>query len=444
MIPLAAERRHHTSRPLTEVTVGPGIRGRALWTLLDRLRQTRWKFLPRSGTSLTRAGVYYVVILLVVGTVAVTRQINVMLILAGMLFGPIIYNWRLASAIARSIKVRRLLPSGVCAGDLVVVRVEVTNTASRNAVCAVRLVDRIVRLRPVPGSVEHEVALVVPYLPPGETVTLTYEGRLAKRGHYRLGPLVIVTQFPFGLVERCVTLPLEDELVVCPRLGKLTPRWRAKRRDPFESSHARSQRETRQGEEFFGVREWQRGDSLRWIHWRRSAKHGRWVVRQFECPKNQDLALLVDFISNGQPEEEQEYTIRFAATLLAEMCREGGNTVFFGLAGKESFWIHGPASSSLVRLGLEGLAEAEPAGGESLPGLWMKCAEALRPGGEVLLLSPRGEEAWELVRSTNNKAAGNRTATSVRVLKIPSPEVGELFFDAEAHGLPRPSGEVDR
>lgn len=394
------------------------------------LRFLRQWYQALSGIALTRAGIYYLVILSVVAAVAVVRQINIMLILAGMLLGPIVYNLRLAGLFARALKVRRLLPAGVCAGDLVVVRLEVTNTASRRAACALRISDEVLRVRPGQPTEQGRPTVIIPYLGPGETAVFSYEARLMRRGRYRFGPLVVTTEFPFGLVERKVIIPLHDELVVCPRLGKLTRRWRFESREPIETVPQRSGRESRQGEEFFGVREWQRGDSLRWIHWRSSARHRKWVVRQFELPRNQDLALLVDLArqpSQTIPEPHLEYLLSFAATLLAQTAREGGGNIFFGVAARRNFWMHGPMSSSLLRITLEHLAEVEPADEDSLAALWTACQTVVAPGTRTVVISWRAREVAGVLRAVNAKSAGSRPASPPQVLQVPGPDVDQIF-----------------
>src|SRR5205823_4067005 len=48
------------------------------------------------------------------------------------------------------------------------------------------------------------------------------------------------------------------------------------------------------GSELFGVREYRRGDSLRRIHWRSSARRGELVAREYEPPGLHLLGLFLD------------------------------------------------------------------------------------------------------------------------------------------------------
>ena len=72
-------------------------------------------------TVICREGWYYLVVLGFVVGGALMRQINLLLIIAGMMAGPLLYNWREVIASLKGLHVRRKLPEGICAGDLLVV-----------------------------------------------------------------------------------------------------------------------------------------------------------------------------------------------------------------------------------------------------------------------------------------------------------------------------------
>lgn len=382
---------------------------------------------------LTQAGVYYLAILTVVAVVAIMRQINLMLILAGMLLGPLIYNWRLTRRALQKVHIRRLVPQAVCAGDLVVVQLEVVNLSKRSSLYALRLVDHITPLGPVLKGETWDVPLFVPYLAPGEKSVLSYEGRIEYRGRYQFGPLVVATHFPFGLTERRLTIPLEDQLTVFPRMGKLTRKWHTRRREEFEGAPGRSQRQSRLSHEFYGVRGWQHGDSLRWIHWRSSARHGKLVVRQFCRPRNRDVALIVDLYSESALEDKRghsqdtELVVSFAATLLRQLCREGGTNILLAIAGEEPWWTLAPASTSFLRVGLEHLAIAEIPTKNMLQEIWEEFSRHIPPGAEVLLVSVRQANATSAEKPPGELGLRELPGCSPRILRLPCREISEFF-----------------
>jgi hypothetical protein len=66
---------------------------------------------------LTREGWYYLALLAFVIGSAVIRSGNLLLILAGMMVGPLIFNWRLAIAGLTGLSVLRRVPSSIVAGE---------------------------------------------------------------------------------------------------------------------------------------------------------------------------------------------------------------------------------------------------------------------------------------------------------------------------------------
>ena len=132
----------------------------------------------------------------------------------------------------RGLVVRRKLPQGVCAGDLLLAGVTVTNPRPRLGSWAVVVEDSVVRqsgdeaARAAGGhnGATADAAVLFPYVPAGEIRKGVYQGRIAGRGHYRFGPLRIATRFPFGLLRDRIALGSAASLTVLPRRGRLTPR----------------------------------------------------------------------------------------------------------------------------------------------------------------------------------------------------------------------------
>lgn len=79
------------------------------------------------------------------------------------------------------------------------------------------------------------------------------------------------------------------------------------------------------GTELFGVREYRRGDPLRRIHWRSSARHGELVVREYEPPGVQTLGI---FLSAAPLDREiADQIARIAASEAWDCIRSGGRVV---------------------------------------------------------------------------------------------------------------------
>lgn len=101
--------------------------------------------------------------------------------------------------------------------------------------------------------------------------TVTYE----QRGEHELGPARVVGRDVLGLFETELVCSGTDALLVYPQLHSLA-RWS---RDELCSLHEADRNDER--EEFDNLREYARGDALRDIHWKSSAKRDDLIVQEF-------------------------------------------------------------------------------------------------------------------------------------------------------------------
>ncbi len=127
----------------------------------------------------------------------------------------------------------------------------------------------------------------------GEEIALTYSFE-AKRGRYDWKTIQAVASDPFGLIELKYTLPAQADLYVQPpheRFNRLALR-------PRTTLHAPGSIPARlggRGTDFWGVREYHPGDSLRWLDWRLTARHpGKFFTKEFEQEEIADIGLILD------------------------------------------------------------------------------------------------------------------------------------------------------
>ena len=148
-------------------------------------------FRPR--TTIRREGWYYLLILAVVFGGAVFKEVNLLLVLAGMLLGPLLLNWEAVRTNLRGLCIERKLPPGLSAGDRLSVTLSLTNARRRLGAWTVVVEDQLRRVTTAKGN-EHgrppplRPSVLFPYVPAGESRKGAYRGRLAERGRYRFGP----------------------------------------------------------------------------------------------------------------------------------------------------------------------------------------------------------------------------------------------------------------
>ncbi len=351
---------------------------------------------PRRWTSITREGWQYLLIFALVFGGAMVNDVNLLLILGGILAGPLLLSRHLALLTLRGLVVQRRLPRAVCAGDLLVVHVAIANTRRRVGSWILVLEEPI---RQLAGGREagrdrlaDQASVLFPYIPAQQTRKGDYRGRLPQRGRYRLGPMRVSTRFPFGLFRCSMNCSPPATLTVLPRLGRLTQNWNALLHESFAGNDRREHRPGIDGD-FYGLRPWQRGDSRRWIHWRSSARAGGVMVRQFEQPHSRDAAIVLDLwqpaTSDATAAENIELAVSFAATLAAEICRKGSNDVFLVAADPEPRVSGGPGSAALMQDMMERLALVDAQSRDRLPELLQMAVSQIEPGTEIVLVSTR-------------------------------------------------------
>ena len=308
---------------------------------------------------ITAEGAYYLFVLAFVFTGAVLREINLMLVLAGMMLGPLLYNIRAARRVTQHVAVRRRLPESATVGEPLAVELVVT---SKTKSLGLRLIDSVGRLTSADPSGRSKATTSLAECTAGQPATVRYRLLFPRRGEYHFGPLQIKTSYPFGLIRRTVEYSLPGTLLVFPRLGLLTAAWSAL----FQQAAQGAQRQRRQSYaagDFYGLRDYRSGDSRRHIHWRTSARRGKLMVRQFERSVHQDVAVYVDLWQSAAPtpqdHEHVDRAVSFAATLVHRLCRRGGCHIWLALAQAHEPPLQGVATSALSREAMVRLARVE-------------------------------------------------------------------------------------
>jgi len=317
----------------------------------------------------TREGWYFLGVLLFVIGGAVAQELNLLLVLSGMMLGPLIFHARIVSLTLRRLRVRRRVPRRICAGEPLHVRIGVINPRRHLSAWLLNVQDQlrlVSNAQHVKAQSPTKVDVIVPRVSPGEEFWVSYRAHLTRRGRYAFGPMVVSTRFPLGLLKASRIHAVKAELLVSPQLGHLTPEWTKL----IQAEHSGTQQPlSRQGlteGEFYGLREWRPGDSRRWVHWRTSARLNTLAVRQFEQQRREAFALLLDLWLPPEPTTDQivrvELAISFAATAITELGRAGSRRLVIACAGTNVDHWTAAASPALAEELMEALAVVD--GGE--------------------------------------------------------------------------------
>ncbi len=339
-------------------------------------------------------GWYYLSVILFIAGGAVLGEVNVLIALAGMMVGPFLFNWRFVQLTLRDLTLARRLPQRVCVGETLTVAVTAENHRARLTSWTVMVEDRLSRDGDPDLGHVRKVRLVLPRIPVGEICTGQYRTELLQRGRYTLGPLRVSTRFPLGLVRSSMVVEQSDSFLVYPRLGRLRQRWLQIMNARLIGSQSGGRHQGMLEGDYYGLREWRNGDSRRWIHWRTSAKLGELSVRQFEQQHNRDLILVLDLWQPDSPTVEErattEVAISFLATGVVDIGSRGGSRLVISVAGRESKFWSGPASSILAQEVLDHLAEALPGDGLGIYAVLDQVRQFGAGKAQTLVISTRG------------------------------------------------------
>jgi uncharacterized protein (DUF58 family) len=173
----------------------------------------------------------------------------------------------------------------------------------------------------------RSITLGVPALPPGGRAEMTILRPAVSRGVTLVHDLRLGTTAPFGMALHQLLLGGTARISVHPARGPVGVL-------PEVSRGAGGGRPNRLGEEPHELREWRRGDSLRQVHWRATARHDRLTVIIPENTVRTRLALVV----LGPPDGDFEALLSAAAWTAVQATRSegilrlsaGGNPDFLG------------------------------------------------------------------------------------------------------------------
>ena len=275
----------------------------------------------RNRMSITREGITYVTIMTVMFLGSIIGHTNMLMFVFAMMIGPWVLNGWIAFTMLRKMHAKRVLPRRAMAGEMVSVEIESVNRKWFLSSWLLDARDQVTHARD-----RFQASALFVRVPAGETRRGHYFVRFSQRGEYSFGPLELTTHFPLGLVERGLLFNDFGKLIVHPRVGRMTSRWRG---DLWNATELAEQRQMRAGlfdDEFQRIREYRVGDNPKAIHWRTTARRGELMVREFHQTRDRDLVLLVELWQPAQPTaadlDRIELAISFAATVLHESLRE--------------------------------------------------------------------------------------------------------------------------
>lgn len=204
---------------------------------------------------------------------------------------------------------------------------------------------------------------------------LTYQARADVRGRHPVGPMTMRVTDPFGVVELGRTFQSQHAVTVVPRTvpltsGRVVGAWTG-------TGDNRTRSFTSGSAEDVTVREYRRGDDLRRVHWRSSARSEELMVRQEEQPWQARATVVLDnreLAHRGRGAASSlEDAVSVAASVTAHLVQRGHDVRLVTAGGPDpSTSRHSRVPEANLEPLLEALAVVEPDPNSVMDAGWLR------------------------------------------------------------------------
>jgi len=228
--------------------------------------------IPKRRTRVVRAGLIYATVVLAIGIAAGSRPNNLLVwvfacLLAALVASGIVSGWMLMPL--RAIRVE---PRRGRVGEPLLVRYEIRNTSRLFPAFDLHVVET--DSTSVGSGLTPAGEAWVLHVGPGDRVHAEAVFRPTRRGTARLSRFEVRSTFPFDLLQKTLVFSQPADVLIHPEIRVL--REEILRR--VTAGGIGGQRISGQAggsDDFFGVREYRPGDSVRQIAWKRLAGTGK-------------------------------------------------------------------------------------------------------------------------------------------------------------------------
>lgn len=321
----------------------------------------------------TRAGIVYVVIVVVIGVAALNTGNNLLYIIVAAMLAAILCSGVASALVLRGLELDVRVPQHVFAGRPAMARIVLRNrrrwlasfsisvvAARRGGVTKkwrwqattfafphgrspekqwLRLPDRQLRLVTVsPAQPEiFQGPAYFPYLPARGQLVADVKLCFERRGRYQQESFGLATRFPFAFLVKTRRVPLIREIVVYPSVEPADEFFEVL---PLINGEIESWQQGR-GSDLYRIREYTQEDSARHVDWKATAKSGSLKVREFAREDQRKLRIVFDNpVPGAASEKDYEKAVALAASLAWHFAGENAEVSFATqpYAGKD---IHG-------------------------------------------------------------------------------------------------------
>jgi uncharacterized protein (DUF58 family) len=215
-----------------------------------------------------------------------------------------------------------------------------------------------------------------------------------RRGLFTLGPTTLLTGDPFGVYTVSLHYPASMPFLILPPVlslptirvspGGLSGEGRPRPNAPERTISASS------------VREYNPGDSRRWIHWRTTARKESLYVRLFDGTPAGDWWIVLDMDQSAQVGEGDDSTEEHGVVLAASLADRGlqmRRAVGLVMHGQDLVWLPPKGGDTQRWEILRDLALAAP-GSRPLSKLLMRMRPKISQHASLIVITPATDNVW--------------------------------------------------
>lgn len=301
-------------------------------------------------------------------------------------------------------------------GDATRVDLTLTNPGKRLVFLEIR--DKLPRqLKLAPGGSSYEFVA----LPRQATTRIHYEVQAPLLGVYEVGPTDLRIEDPFGLFfeERSVAAP--DTLWVLPRIEDLRKAALiSKLPIPLLGDHQVNR--PGDGFDFFALRDYAPGDTMRRINWKASARTGRMLVNQMERTTAAEVTVFIDgraIVNVGAEETSPRVLVARTAVSFVDFLYKSKDNARVIIYTDHVREIEPQPAERMIPFISEQMAELQPKGDYPLVEAVRQVLPSLRPNTPVIIISP-------LIDDPTIIEAASILLSNGMILVVVVPEVQEL------------------
>ena len=279
---------------------------------------------------------------------------------------------------------RSLSAERVSSNQNIDVTIEITNRGE--AIEELTILDDLPRgLTLLNGETRHLIRLA-----PNQSASWTYTVS-GLRGDYAFTPLRVTARDSLGLLQRAETLPAPARLIVLPSVPRLKQVSIRPRRTRVYAGDIPA-RVGGSGVDFFGVREYQTGDSPRRINWHISARQpDSLYANEFEQERVADVGILLDGRDRsnrfGVDRSLFEHSVMACASISDALITQGNRLALLVYGQYLQWTIPGYGKVQRERI-LQALAAARPGGSEVFTSLAHLPTRLFPVQSQIIVISP--------------------------------------------------------